>query len=69
MVEHHSGEGKMSDEEYERNLWSEDQVRPEAGGHSLSLGWSGPGTCDSPGIGIPAGKGNSVCYSAACVKM
>jgi len=32
MVEHHSGEGEMSDEEYERNLWGEDQLRPETGG-------------------------------------
>ena len=32
MVEHHLGEGKMSDEEYERNLWNEDQLHLEAGG-------------------------------------
>jgi hypothetical protein len=32
MVEHHSGEGKMSEEEYEWNLWSVDQLHPEVGG-------------------------------------
>ncbi len=35
MVEHHSGKGKMSDKEYEQNLWSADQLRPEAGGHEF----------------------------------
>jgi hypothetical protein len=35
MVEHHSGEDEMSDEEYERNLRSEDQLCPVAGGHEF----------------------------------
>jgi len=32
LVEHHSGESKMSDGEYERRLWPEDQLRPATGG-------------------------------------
>ena len=32
MVEHHSGESEMSDEEHERSLWREDQLRPVTGG-------------------------------------
>ena len=32
MVEHHSGESKMSDKEYERHLWREDQLHPATGG-------------------------------------
>ena len=35
MVEHHLGEGKMSDEEYKRNLWRADQLHPEAGGRKF----------------------------------
>jgi hypothetical protein len=32
LVEHHSGESKMSNEEIERHLWREDQLRPATGG-------------------------------------
>ena len=32
LVEHHSGESKMSNGEYERLLWPEDQLRPATGG-------------------------------------
>lgn len=32
MVEHHSGESEMSDEEYECCLWRRDQLRPASGG-------------------------------------
>ena len=35
MVEHHSGKGEMSNEEYEWNLWSVDQLRPEVGGREF----------------------------------
>ena len=43
MVEHHLGEGKMSDSEYERNLRSEDQLRPETGGHLFEAQTVGTG--------------------------
>ena len=32
MVEHHSGESEMSDEEFEHRLWRRDQLRPASGG-------------------------------------
>ena len=32
LVEHHSDESEMSDGEYERRLWPEDQLRPVTGG-------------------------------------
>ena len=32
MVEHHSGEGEMSDKEHKQNCWSAEKFRPEAGG-------------------------------------
>ena len=35
MVELHSGEGKMSNEEYKYNLWSEDQLCPETAGREF----------------------------------
>ena len=35
MVEHHSGESKMSDEEFERCLWRRDLLHPAIGGRVL----------------------------------
>ena len=32
MVEHHSGESEMDDDEYERRLWPAELFRPAAGG-------------------------------------
>jgi hypothetical protein len=32
MVEHHSGESEMDDDEYERRLWPADRLRPARGG-------------------------------------
>ena len=32
LVEHHLGESEMSDGEYERHLWMEDQLHPVTGG-------------------------------------
>ena len=43
MVEHHSGEGEMSDEEYENNLWSEDQLRPDTSGRLFEARTVGTG--------------------------
>jgi hypothetical protein len=34
-VEHHQGENEMSDEEYKRNHWRTDQLRPAAGGREF----------------------------------
>ncbi len=34
-VEHHQGKDKMSNEEYQRSLWREDQLHPEAGGREF----------------------------------
>ena len=45
LVEHHSGESEMSDDEYERRLWPEDQLRQRPVGACLWLGWQVPGTC------------------------
>ena len=33
LVEHHSGESKMDDDEYERRLWPAGRLRPATGGH------------------------------------
>ena len=35
LVEHHSGESKMSKGEYERRLWPENLLRPATGGRVL----------------------------------
>ena len=43
MLEHHLGEGEMSDEEYECNLWSEDHLRPETGGREFEAWMVGTG--------------------------
>ena len=43
LVEHHSGESKMSDGEYERRLWPEDQLRPATGGHMFVARMAGTG--------------------------
>ena len=32
LLEHHSGESKMSDDEYKQRLWPADQLRPATGG-------------------------------------
>ena len=39
LVEHHSGESKMSDDEYEQRLWPEDQLRPATGGR-VFVAWT-----------------------------
>ena len=33
LMEHHSGESEMSDDEYEQHLWPADRLRPATGGH------------------------------------
>ena len=33
LVEHHSGESKMDDDEYEQRLWPADRLHPAIGGH------------------------------------
>ena len=43
MVQHHSGESEMSNEEYERNLWREDQLRPATGGRLFEAQTVGTG--------------------------
>ena len=43
MAEHHSGESKMSNEEYEHHLWREDQLRPVTGGHLFEARTVGTG--------------------------
>jgi hypothetical protein len=44
LVEHHSGESEMSDGEYERRLWREDQLRPATGGRVFTARTAGTGT-------------------------
>ena len=46
MVEHHSGESEMDNDEYERRLWPADRLRPATGGcvlraHSGRGVWGG----------------------------
>ena len=41
LVEHHSGESKMSNGEYERRLWPEDQLRPAIGGRVFTARTAG----------------------------
>ena len=48
MVEHHTGEGKMSNEEYERSRWSADQLCPEAGGRKFEPRTVGSGYVQQP---------------------
>ena len=43
MVEHHSGESEMDDDEYERRLWPEDRLRPATGGRVFEARTSGTG--------------------------
>ena len=43
LVEHHSGESKMSDDEYERSLWPENQLRPATGGRVYVARMAGTG--------------------------
>jgi hypothetical protein len=43
LVEHHSGESEMSDGEYERRLWPEDQLRPATGGCMFVARMAGTG--------------------------
>ena len=43
LVEHHSGESEMSDGEYERRLWPEDQLRPVTGGRMFVARMAGTG--------------------------
>ncbi len=43
LVEHHSGESEMSDGEYERRLWPEDQLRPATGGRMFVARMAGTG--------------------------
>ena len=43
LVELHSGESEMSDGEYERRLWPEDQLRPATGGRVFVVGTAGTG--------------------------
>jgi hypothetical protein len=43
LVEHHSGEREMSNGEYERRLWPEDQLRPVTVGHVFAARTAGTG--------------------------
>jgi len=43
VVEHHSGESKMSNEEFDRGLWREDQLRPATGGRVFEARMVGTG--------------------------
>ena len=43
LVEHHSGESEMSDGEYERRLWPEDQLRPTTSGCVFTARMAGTG--------------------------
>ena len=43
LVEHHSGESEMSDDEYEQCLWLEDQLRLATGGHVFVAQTAGTG--------------------------
>ena len=43
MVEHHSGESEMDDDEYERRLWLADRLRPATGGHVFVARTAGTG--------------------------
>ena len=43
LVEHHSGESKMSNREYEHHLWPEDQLVPATGGRVFAARTAGTG--------------------------
>ena len=43
MVEHHSGESEMDDDEYERRLWPADRLRPATGGRVFVARTAGTG--------------------------
>jgi hypothetical protein len=43
LVEYHSGESEMSDKEFERHLWREDQLRPATGGRLFEARTVGTG--------------------------
>ena len=43
LVEHHSGESKMDDDEYERRLWLADRLRPATSGRVLVVRATGNG--------------------------
>jgi len=43
LVEHHSGDSEMSDGEFERRLWPEDQLRPATGGRVFTAWTVGTG--------------------------
>jgi len=43
MVEHHSGESEMEDDEYEQRLWPADQLHPAKGGRVFVAQTAGTG--------------------------
>jgi hypothetical protein len=43
MLEHHSGESEMDDDEYERRLWPADRLRPATGGRVFVARAAGTG--------------------------
>ena len=43
MIEHHLGESKMSEGEYERRLWPEYQLHPASGGRVFVARTAGAG--------------------------
>jgi hypothetical protein len=43
LVEHHSGESEMSNEEFMRRVWPEDQLCPATGGHLFDAWTVGTG--------------------------
>ena len=43
LVEHHSGRSEMSDEEFQRRLWPEDQLCPATGGRLFEAWTVGTG--------------------------
>jgi len=45
MLEHHSGESEMDDDEYERRLWPADRLRPATGGRVFVARTAALGTC------------------------
>ena len=43
MVEYHSGESEVDDDEYERRLWPADRLRPATGGRVFEVRTLGAG--------------------------
>lgn len=43
MVEQHSGESEMDEDEYERRLWPADRLRPARGGREFVVRTAGTG--------------------------